>query len=86
MPDEVAIAAVAHPLHTIQQPAVGEDGVACLADWLLCWLPCWLLLQRPVQQVAAAKKASQQQRVAAALDAFEQLERQLQHKQQNQQQ
>jgi hypothetical protein len=81
-----AATAVAPRLHTIQQPAAGYEPAACWTDRLFCWLPCYSLLQHPVQQVAAAKKASQQQRVAASLDAFEQLERQLQQNQQSQQQ
>ncbi|KAF6265248.1 hypothetical protein COO60DRAFT_1479589 [Scenedesmus sp. NREL 46B-D3] len=40
----------------------------------------------PDQQVAAGKKASKQQVVAASLDAFEQLERQLQQRRQQQHQ
>jgi hypothetical protein len=39
-------------------------------------------LQRPIEQVTAGKKASKQQLVAASLDAFEQLERQLEQQQQ----
>jgi hypothetical protein len=42
-------------------------------------------MQRPAQQAAAGKKASKQQLVAASLDAFEQLERQLQQQQRQQQ-
>ncbi|WIA30140.1 hypothetical protein OEZ86_000233 [Tetradesmus obliquus] len=40
----------------------------------------------PAQQAAAGKKASKQQLEAASLDAFEQLERQLQQQQEQQQQ
>eukprot|EP00882_Tetradesmus_deserticola_P010462 GHRQ01011049.1.p1 GENE.GHRQ01011049.1~~GHRQ01011049.1.p1 ORF type:complete len:132 (+),score=41.92 GHRQ01011049.1:736-1131(+) len=39
----------------------------------------------PVQQIAASRKAPKQQLVAASLDAFEQLERELQLQQQQQQ-